>query len=147
MWALSSLIVCTGTVESQAGFDNCTVVCGGAIKAPAENSPKSILRSKDKDLAALVRPWNAAELGVEPASREGRVYAGRVDPKSPMGAAGVEPSDLLLSLDGQTISTRDDALNLLRRKSTEFLPFAVRVKRGERELELIAPWTVPPAAR
>ena len=44
-------------------------------------------------------------------------------------------------------ASRDGAINLLRRKSTEFLPFVARVKRGDRELELIVPWSAPAAKR
>jgi hypothetical protein len=142
-----SLIVCTGAVQSEHGFDNSTVVCGGAIRAPAGNSPNSLLRAKAKDLADLVRPWTAAELGVEPAADAGRVRAGTVAPKSPMSAAGVETGDILLSVDDETIVTCDDALKTLRRKSVEFLPFVVRVKRGERELELVVPWSAPTTPR
>jgi S1-C subfamily serine protease len=79
--------------------------------------------------------------------RDGRVYVGKVTPKSPMAQAGVEADDILLSLDGEKIATQADAVKLLRQKSAEFLPFFVRVKRGDRELELIVPWSLPPAKR
>ena len=61
-------------------------------------SRRNLLRSEEKELAGLVRPWKAEELGVEPTVRDGKVYAGKVAAKSPMAQAGVEANDVLLSL-------------------------------------------------
>ena len=63
-----------------------------------------------------------------------------------MEQAGVEADDILLSLDDEKIADQAGAIKLLRQKSAEFLPFFVRVKRGERELELIVSWSVPSGA-
>jgi len=142
-----SLIVCTGTVKSKEMFDNCTVISGGAINAPIANTPTSLLRPEAKDLGDLVRPWTAQELGIELVARGDRVYAGRVAARSPMSVAGVEIGDIVLSIDGQSIVARDGAVKILRRKSIEFLPFILRVRRGERELELVVLWTLPTASR
>ena len=140
----NSLIVCTGSIGGMSSsFRNCTVVAAGKIKTPVK-AENSILRPDEKDLAHILRPWTAAELGVQPVFREERVYAEKV---VPMAQAGVEAGDVLLSLDGEKIATQAEATKLLRQKSAEYLPFFVRVKRGDHELELTVPWTLPRVPR
>jgi hypothetical protein len=143
-----SLIVSTGKVERWGRFRDCVVVAGGKIVERNDaSSQNSILRPEERELREIVRPWTAAELGIEPEERDGIVRTGKVAPKSPMAQAGVLAGDMLLSLDGERTKTYDDAIRLLRQKSAEYLPFIVRVKRGDRELELVVPWLPPKAAR
>jgi hypothetical protein len=143
----NSLIVCAGNIDpSSFAFRNSTVIVGGKIIKPSR-AENSIIRTEETELAELVRPWKAQELGIEPTAREGRIYAGKVAPKSPMAQAGVEADDILISLDGEKIADQAGAIKLLRQKSAEFLPFFVRVKRGDRELELTVPWTLPKTPR
>jgi hypothetical protein len=143
--ARESLIVCSGAISRGDNVTNCTVIAGGKIR-PTQ-AVNSIIRPKETELADLVRPWKAQELGIEPALRDGRIYAGKVALKSPMAQAGVEADDILLSLDGEKIADQAGAIKLLRQQSAEFLPFFVRVKRGDRELELTVPWALPPPVK
>jgi hypothetical protein len=141
-YADKSVVVCTGKVDSVAGLKNSLIIAGGKIQQRSDTKINTIVRSEEKELVELVRPWNASDLGVELTARDGRIHAGRVGRKTPMSRAGVEAGDILLSFDGEKIATPDGAVKLLRRKSAELLPFVVRVKRGDRELELIVPMSV-----
>jgi hypothetical protein len=135
---LESIVVCTGNVECPSGVRDSVVIARGKIDNHGRAKEKGAdLRAQEKELVELVRPWSASELGVRTSVHSGEMVVVHVDPHLPMGRAGVLAGDILISLDGSKPGSNEEATRQLCHSAAGLLPFIVRVKRGDRDAELI----------
>ena len=100
------------------------LVAGLALRAAAADSPGSVV------------------LGIVPQEQGNRLVVSRVAEETPADGAGIRPGDILLSVEGRGIATREDLQNALQQMRAG-KPAELRVLRGGEEIAV----TLTPALR
>ncbi len=95
--------------------------------------PREGVRRTGGGLASYFREW----FGWSVDDRDGAIVVTEVVAEGPAAAAGVEVGDVLLEVWGQEIGSEIDLYRAYRRRQAD-APLALRCRRGEAELELVA---------
>jgi hypothetical protein len=133
----NSVVFCTGTVRS-GGIDNSVIFAGGTIECDGRfQTGANFLHPKDTTVMPSFRRFQPAQMGTEIQIVKDQVQLVSVRADTPFGKAGGRAGDRVLSVNGEAVGSTDHLNRLLRRRSVEWLPFAVTVERDGKPVELI----------
>lgn len=130
-----------GVTLAAVGFDSVTINRGGTAEQIFldQSTPAPAGQAVPAPAAAAPAPATAAPTQFQPRTNGGRVDGIVVNPGSDGGqalrAAGLEPGDVIVSVNGQRVSSLEQAQNLIRASGGEV---ALVVDRGGRAVPLRA---------
>ncbi len=122
----------------------------GRVEVPVQVGamPEEAMASVLAEALGFGVPAGQQDAGRAPPRRpapEGQVVITAVDPRSPAGAAGLRPSDVLLEVDGRAVKGLKDLYTALRGAAGKpAFPLAVD-RDGTRHVLTLAPGAAPPS--
>jgi hypothetical protein len=140
----ASVIACLGDVEISHGGSTAVIITAGNLWTYGSlggwrDKTASILRTRERSFFDSWRLYSCTELGGALWSIFGVVGVGAVVPGSVFHRGGIRPGDLLLRIDGRSVSTVIEAHRLLCRATVGWGSTDLTIGRGDHRIQKIVP--------
>jgi hypothetical protein len=135
------IIIARGPVQCPDKLHNSLIVSLGTVQVPKDTDGKdTLIQEKEPNPLGFVKFFDPARAGIEVRQAEDGVRVKTAFEGKRFARAGLKAGDLIAALDGEAIKDPESFRRLLRRKLAEGGASKLKVRRGEKTLEIPITW-------
>lgn len=132
-----SIVIASGKVWTDSPVRRSLVICAGSLYTGRNNpSVKATTKEHEPALLGWVKFFQTADVGIEVVATKDAVVASKVQGAKPFARSGVKPGDVIIAIDGATVSSLDAFRRLLRSKVAIGRSTVLKIKRADEEMDV-----------